>query len=86
MASREEIIARFNIKSEEKMPYESIAEEPRTVASVEKKDNGALALTWADADGVLYRHTTSQYNPPDVKKGNTVVGGWCDDGYALFIL
>lgn len=83
MATKAELAAMYNLELESEMDYESETVKPRVVASVDKKENGALALTWADENGVLYRHTTTQYNPPAVKVGDVVVGGWLSDGYLL---
>lgn len=83
MATKAELAAMYNLNVEDELEYESEAKTPRKIVTVDKKDNGALAITWADANGVIYRHTTTQYNPPAVKVGDTVVGGWCSDGYWL---
>lgn len=86
MATKEELAAMYNLDIESTLDYESETTQPRKVVTVDKKENGALALTWADANGVIYRHTTTQYNPPSIKPGDVVVGGWLADGYFLPIL
>lgn len=81
MATFAELAAQYDIVIEP--DYESVAMEPRTVTEVTAKENGALSLRWVDANGVVYRHTTTQYNPPEVSVGQIVIGGWLDDGYRL---
>ena len=96
MATAAELAAKFGLAIEEKPRYESEVVEPRKVVSVDKhvkidedgteSYTGAFDITWVDADGVVGRHTTTQYNPPEVKKGEIRVGGWLADGYKLMLL
>jgi hypothetical protein len=84
MATFAELAAQYDLNIE--APYESVSMEPRTVTEVTKRDNGALSIHWVDQDGVVKRHTTTQYNPPEIEVGMIVVGGWLDDGYHLIPL
>jgi len=81
MTTREELAAMYNIET--KPDYESEAKSPRIIQTIEHLDSGALSVTWTDDDGVLYRHTTSKYNPPELAPTMVVVGGWIEGGYHL---
>ena len=84
MASFAELASMYNIYIEP--DYESVALEPRTVTEVTERDTGALSILWVDSNGVVKRHTTTQYNPPAIAVGMVVVGGWLDDGYRIIPL